>query len=73
MVLISFIKPNLVINSDILMKGEVKVFDRKKHLLSSLNVTNKSFVTINVKPDWPKDIDVEIDLEAGNIKKEISI
>ena len=73
MVLITFLKPNVVIHSDTLMMGNVKVYDKHKHLLWSLNVINKSFVSIEAKTNWPKDIDVEVSLGTKKMKKEITI
>ena len=73
MILITFLKPNVVIHSDTLMMGAVKVYDKQKHLLWSLNVINKSFVSIEAKSNWPKDIDVEVSLGTKKMKKEISI
>jgi len=65
MVLITFLKPNLVIHSDILISGKIDVLDKQKHLLMSINVVDKSFVSIKAKPEWPKEI--EIKLRTGNV------
>lgn len=55
------------------MTGKLKVYDKKKHLLWSLDVNDESFVSIKTKSDWPRDIDVEVSLGIKKIKKEITL
>lgn len=73
MILITFIKPNLIIHSDILMSGIITVLDKQKHLLWSLNIINKSFVSIKTKSDWPNEIEVELNTGGIKIIKDITI
>jgi len=73
MVLITFLKPNLIIHSDKLMTGSIKVFDMQKHILWSLKLVHKNFVSIKAKPDWPDKIEIELYNEDKLIKKELMI
>ncbi|NPA36736.1 MAG: hypothetical protein GXO47_07795 [Chlorobi bacterium] len=74
MVIITFLKPNLVIHSDTIISGAVNVFDReKKHVLWTLKFDHKSYVSIKVKPDWPKNIEVVVGCGSDNVKKDISL
>lgn len=73
MVLITFLKPNIVIHSDRLLSGSITVLDKQRHLLWSLNIFNKSFVSIKTEQEWPKEIEVELNTGASRICKEIMI
>jgi len=74
MVIITYFKPNLLIQSDTLMSGKVCVFDSKNHKeLLSVNVFHEDFVSIKAMRDWPKDINIEIDTGKKRISKQIII
>jgi hypothetical protein len=55
------------------MTGSIKVFDMQKHILWSLKLVHKNFVSIKAKPDWPDKIEIELYDEDKLIKKELMI
>ena len=73
MVIITYLKPNIVIQSDILLSGNINVIDGKKHLLFSKKISNQSFVSIRVKPEWPKEIEVDLRSGQTTVNKELNI
>ncbi len=72
-VLITFIKPNLIIHSDQLMNGRIQLLDKKHRSLWKGKVEGESFISIEVQPEWPEKIEVEIDTDHYKIRKEISL
>ena len=73
MVIITYLKPNIVIQSDILLSGSINVIDDKKHLLLTKKISNQSFVSIRVKPEWPKEIEVDLRSGQTRVNKELNI
>jgi len=70
--IITYIKPNLVIHSDVILSGRIKVMDKNKHVLKVLDVSRQSFVTIKASPGWPGDIEVEVDDGKKRVLKELN-
>jgi hypothetical protein len=74
MVIITYFKPNLLIQSDSLISGHIEVYDKKNHhRLWSVKIIQKDFVTIKVLPGWPGQIEVEVDTGRIKNKKEIYV
>jgi hypothetical protein len=56
------------------MSGHIDVYDKRNHSrLCSVNILQKDFVAIKVLPDWPGQIEVEVDTGRIKNKKEIYI
>ena len=73
MLIITYMKPNLVIHSDVMLSGKIRILDKKKHVLKVLDVSHQSFVTIKANPGWPGDIEVEVDDGRKRVLKEFFI
>ena len=71
--IITYMKPNLIIHSDVMISGHIRIMDKQKHILRAIDVSTESFVSIKTKAEWPKDIEVEVSSGAMTTRKEISI
>jgi len=73
MLIITYMKPNLIIHSDVMLSGHIRVMDKQKHILRAIDVLTESFVSIKTKSDWPKNIEVEVSSGSRTVRKEISL
>ena len=64
-------KPNVIIDSDTMITGNIKIYDKEKHELRTLSVDHKSFISIRTRSSWPKELEIEIDTGNKKFKKEL--
>ena len=73
MVLITYMKPYVMIYADKMLTGKLFINDSKGKLLWNSSFKNKDLINIKVDPGWQKSITVTLQAEGKEIKKTLSI
>jgi len=71
MLIITFIKPNVIIDSDTMISGNIRICDKEKHELWSQSVDHRSFISIRTGSSWPRKLSVEVNTGNRKIRKEL--
>jgi len=73
MILISYVKPYIVIRSDKIISGHLSILGIGKKVLWTNEFRNKDFLSIKVKSEWKENIEVVVESDHEKIKKGLSI
>jgi len=73
MILISYIEPFIVINSDKLLSGTIKLFDSSRKIRFSEKFYTQSYFNIKVKNGFGKTITVVLETGIRKYQKKLSI
>ena len=73
MILISYITPYIIVQSDRLVSGNMTIKDKKNQTIWSSQFSDKEYLNIKVKTSWPKSIWVTVAVKGNETKKVINI
>ena len=73
MVLISYVKPNIVINSDKLINGKLIIYDENNSEMAVRYLYGENFASIGIKAKQGSRIKVVVQTEGKEIKKYLLI
>jgi hypothetical protein len=73
MILISYVKPNVIINSDKLITGRFVIFDQHQKKIIEKEIFNENFVSIPLITGRINKITVELITRTETIRKQILI
>jgi len=73
MILITYIKPSIVINSDKLISGTLNIIDSKNTIAMTKIFKSKTYFNIEVKKDFGDIITVVLETKQKEYKKRITI
>jgi hypothetical protein len=73
MILITYIKPSVVINSDKLISGKLKILDSSNSLALTKVFKSRTYFNIEVKKDFGDVITVVLNTQQKEYKKRITI
>ncbi len=66
MILISYVKPYIIIRSDKVISGRLFIVGNSKKVLWTDEFLHKDFLSVKIKKDWKEKIEVIV--EADNVK-----
>jgi len=69
MILISYIEPFIVIQSDQLITGELEIEGKSGKTYWHNSFIRKEYINVKVRPSWPKYLTVIIKTERTEMKK----
>ncbi len=73
MILISYVKPNVIVNSSESLTGEVEIYDNINRKIVNKTFYNEYFFSINVEPVSGREIRVVVKANKEVFKKSIQI
>ncbi len=73
MILISYIKPSVVINSDKLVSGSLSIIDSNNSIVMVKDFKSRTYFSIDVKKEYGNVITVVLDTQQKEYKKKITI
>ena len=73
MILISYVKPYIVIRSDEIISGHLSILGNDKKVLWTDKFRNKDFLSIKVRSEWKENIEVVVESDHEKSKKDLSI
>jgi len=73
MILISYIEPFVVINSDKLMSGTIKIFDSSLKVTFSEDFSTQSYFNVKVKSEFGETITVVLETKSRKYQKKLTI
>jgi len=73
MILISYIKPSVVINSDKLVSGSLRIIDSNNSIVMVKDFKSRTYFSIDVKKEYGNVIMVVLDTQQKEYKKKITI
>ena len=73
MILITYIKPSIVINSDKLISGTLNIIDNNNTISMTKIFKSKTYFNIEVKKEYGNVITVVLDVQQKEYKKRITI
>ncbi len=73
MILISYITPYIIVQSDRLISGNMTIKNKKNQTIWSSQFVNKEYINIKAEPIWPKHLLVSVVVDGNKITKTITL
>ncbi len=73
MILITYIEPFVVINSDKLVSGSLSIIDSNNSIAMTKDFKSRTYFSIDVKKEYGDVITVVLDIQQKEYKKRITI
>ena len=73
MVIISYVKPFIVVRSDELLTGTLAILNPRQQVLWTSDFNNKDYISVKTQLEWDRRIKVILKTGAREIKKEMTI
>ncbi len=73
MILISYIKPSVVVNSDKLISGSLSIIDSNNSIAMVKDFKSRTYFSIDMKKEYGNEITVVLEIQQKEYKKRITI
>ncbi len=73
MILISYVKPYVVVRSDELISGQLSIVNNEKTTLWDSEFFNKDYLSVKVKKEWDRKIKIILKTKGKQIKKDFTV